>query len=317
MKFQRMTIAAFAIRKWAGKSAISIFGLLSALLVLPACTSVNTFPMIARAGDTVSVMVGGSEQARKATMNVTLTDANGQTWDLKSLGLVRSVFELRADGRAYGMHYSPYLDSDISWTFGHEPVQTVLVTDLPTNVSAGQATLNISLNVPDNSSGIADPFSVKLEIVPGAGSPDQFLRRNPGVGPTPVDFSRLEPAPHAKISFANGVIIGAASLKVSFNSAVLNGNDINVYSPEAIVRGNAVTTGAFGATQRMIYWHQDGQNLYLDIVAPQGVDGKYLKMYVMHPAGLSGSPNFTLTGATVYGIDGSPIATTPALQYFP
>src|SRR3989344_519724 len=168
---------------------------LGILLLLQGCVSVNTYPMTARAGDTVSVMVGGSEQARKETTGVTLTDAIRQTWDLSALGLVRSVFNLRTDGRAYGMHYSPYLDSYISWFSGHEPVQTVMVADLPVNVNPGMATLSIYLNASDNSSGVADPFSVNLEVLPGSGSPDQFWRKN-GSG---VEFRRLEPAPHAKI----------------------------------------------------------------------------------------------------------------------
>ncbi len=283
---------------------------------LTACTSVNTFPMIARAGDTVSVMVGGSELARKETMSVTLTDASNQTWDLKSLGLVRSVFNLRTEGRAYGMHYSPFLDSYISWSAGHEPVQTVLVADLPANVNPGMATMSIALNATDNSSGIASPFSVKLNILAGTGSSDQILHKNSGGGPTAVDFSRLEPAPHAKIDFGTGTIIGAASLTVSFNNAVLNGNDINVYVPESTVRGSFVSTGAFGATQRMVYWHQDGLKLYIDIVAPQGIDAHYLKLFIVHPRGLSASPSFSLVSASVYDTSGAAIALQPSLTYY-
>jgi len=291
-----------------------LVGMLVMLAVLPACTAVNTFPMIARAGDTISVMVGGSENARKETVSVTLQDINGQTWDLKALGLVRSVFDLRMDGRAEGLHYSPYLDADISWILGHEPVQTVLVADLPTNVAPGKAVLTISLNAgADNSSGVADPFTVKLEIVPGSGSPDQFLRKDSLSGTKkPAELGKLEPAPHAKVSFVSGSLVGAASLKISFDSAVLNGGDINVYTPESTVR-----TTAFGVTQRMVYWHQDGQNLYVDIVAPQGINGKYLQLYVIHPKGLSGSPNFTMTSATLYGVNGSMISAQPTLQYFP
>ncbi|WP_372521445.1 hypothetical protein [Sulfuricaulis sp.] len=286
------------------------------LVGLPACTSVNTFPMAARAGDTVSVMVGGSELARKETMSVTLTDATSQTWDLKSLGLVRSVFNLRTEGRAYGMHYSPYLDSYISWSAGHEPVQTVLVADLPVNVNPGMATLNVSLNATDNSSGIASPFSVKLEILAGAGSSDQFLHRNAGGGSAAADFSRFEPAPHAKIDFGNGTIIGAASLTISFNNAVLNGNDINVYVPESTVRGSFISPGAFGATQRMVYWHQDGLKLYIDVVAPQGIDARYLKLFIVHPRGLSASPSFSLVSASVYDTSGAAIALQPSLTYY-
>lgn len=288
-------------------------------MALSACTSINTFPMLARAGDTISVMVGGSEEARKETVNVTLQDINGQTWDLKSLGLVRSVFDLRADGRAYGLHYSSYVNSYIPWANRHEPLQTVLVTDLPQNIAAGTATLTISLNAADNSSGVTDPFSVKLEILPGSGAHDQFTRKDSGSGTLPVDFSQLEPAPHAKISFGSpgsGYKIGAAALVVSFDSTVLNGNDINVYAPESTVRGSLTSTDAFGKTQRMIYWRQDGQKIYLDLIAPQGINPIYLNMYIIHPKGIL-RPNFILTSANVYGIDGTAIAVQPTLEYFP
>jgi len=226
---------------------------LSTFLFLQGCTSVNTFPTIARAGDTVSIMVGGTEKARKDTIAVTLTDVNSTTWDLQSLGLVRSVFNLRTDGRAEGLHYSPYLDSYISWFKGHEPVQTVLVADLPTGVPAGDAYLTIDTGVDDNSSGIFNPFTVNLEIIAGIGGSDDFRRQGGGA----VDFARLEPAPHAKITFGTGTeIIGAASLVVDFDETVLNPDDINVYVPESTVRGSFVSAGAFGETQRMVYWRQ-------------------------------------------------------------
>lgn len=300
------------------RSHWAFIGFLTTLLFLQGCTGVNTFPMIARAGDTVSVMVGGTEKARKNTIAVTLTDINGSTWDLQSLGLVRSVFNMRTDGRAEGLHYSPYLDTYISWLEGHEPVQTVLVTDLPLGVAIGDAYLTVNTYVGDDSSGISDPFNVNLEIIAGTGSQDQFLRRNLG-GYQGVDFEQLEPAPHAKISFGTGFeIIGAASLVVDFDETVLNPDDINVYVPESTVRGTAGDPGAFGATQRMVYWRQDGLQLYLDVVAPQGIKAVYLQFQVIHPRNLSGPANFSLTSATVYDVDGYEISTPVAsLEYFP
>lgn len=287
------------------------------LLVMQGCAGVNTFPMIARAGDTVSVMIGGSNTSNKSNVGVSLTDANGQTWDLKSLGLVRSIFNLRTDGLANGMHYSPYLDLYYPWSFGHEPLQTVLVTDLPTNVAPGNAVLTVTPSATDDSSGVGYPYSIKLEVIAGTGSSDKFLRKT-GFGSTmPADFASLEQAPHGKITFGSSASIGAVSLKIGFNSSVLNGNDINVYVPESTVRGSISSPGAFGATQRMVYWHQDGQFLYVDVVAPQGISSTYLQLFIVHPRGLSGSPNFTLTSATVYGVDGSAIAAPPTLQYFP
>jgi hypothetical protein len=303
------------------KFNVNLLGLLALCggPLLSGCTSVNTFPNIARPGDTVSFMVGGSAQARKQNISATLTDAGGQVFDLQAMGRVRSVFNLRADGRAVGQHYSPYLDSYISWAFGHEPLQTVMVADLPGNAAPGQATLTVSLyGVTDNSSGTgAGPFNVSLEIIPGPGRSEQFLHPTLGATP-PVNFTQLETAPSAQVAFGTGSTqIGAASLVIDFDEAIVNPADLNLYVPESTIRGSFVNAGAFGKTQRMVYWHQDGQNLYVDVIAPQGIDPRYLQFYVVHPTGLPGSPAFNILSAQVYGTDGNPIDVTPVLTYSP
>lgn len=292
--------------------------LLSAVAWLAGCTAVNTFPLAARSGDTVSVMIGGSEQARKDTVSVTLTDANGGVHDLQALGRVRSVFNLRADGRAHGMHYSSYLDSYISWSNGHEPVQTVLVADLPTGLPVGAATLSVSLNVADNSSGVSDPANIQVEILPGAGPSNNFMRKTgSGGGTAPADLAALEPAPHAKLTFGTGTIIGAVALVIEVDETVVNMDDLNVYVPESTVRGSFVNPGAFGNKQRMVYWRQDGDRLYIDMIAPQGIDSRYLQAFVVHPRGLAGAPGFAIVTASVYDINGQPLAVTPQLSYSP
>jgi hypothetical protein len=278
----------------------------------------STFPTIARAGDTISVMVGGTEKARKETIDVTLHGSNGQVWDLRALGLVRSVFNLRMDGRAYGNHYLPYTDSKFSWIFGHEMVQTVLVADLPPNVPVGNAYLTVATNVDDNSSGLSSPSIVNVEIVSGTGSPDLFPRRDPFTGSIPTDFSQLEPAPYAKITFGTGSqTIGAASLRVSFDAAILNPDDINVYVPESTVRGSVLGSGSFGATQRMVYWRKNAGELFLDIVAPQGIDPIYLQLFLIHPRGLAGPVNFNIVSTVVYDVSGNLMPVVPTLAYHP
>ncbi len=296
-----------------------LIGFIAVFLLLQGCASVNTFPTVARQGDTVSIMIGGTEKARKDTISVILTDSAGTNWDLKALGLVRSVFNLRADGRSVGAHYSPYLDSYISWSEGHEPVQAVLIVDIPAGVSTGFSTLAINTFVDDDSSGLGFPYFVNIEILDGLGNTDEFLRNTALSGEQPVDFNRLEPAPHAKISFGitDGVTIGAASLVIDFDETILNPNDINVYVPESNVRGSVVDPGAFGATQRMVYWHQDGLQLYIDIIAPQGINQAFLMAYIIHPQGLASNPNFTITSSSIYDVNGYEITLTPGLEYFP
>ncbi len=303
------------IRLWMKKTGLAGFLLLFGLW-LAGCTAVNTFPLAARSGDTISVMVGGTEQARKETIAVTLTDAAGGQYDLQALGRVRSVFNLRADGRAHGTHYSSYLDSYISWSNGHEPVQTVLVADLPAGLTPGGATLAVNPNVTDNSSGISYPTNIHLEILPGTGSANNFARKSGGGSTVPADLQALEPAPYAKLTFGAGTIIGAASLVIDVNQSVVNMNDLNVYVPESTVRGSFVSPGAFGDKQRMVYWRQDGDRLYIDILAPQGIDSRYLQAFVVHPRGLSGSPGFSIVSASVYDINGQALAVTPQLAYY-
>ncbi len=298
-------------------SQLSTAFMILVLLLVQGCTSMNTFPGIARAGDTVSLMVGGSEKANKNTISVTLTDSLGIQWDLKNLGLVRSVFNLRPDARSDGMHYSDYLDTYLPWSFGHEPVQTVLVTDIPSGTNPGSAFLTISLNAADNSSGVNDPFTVDLEIIDGPGSSEQFFRNAIG-GNTGLDFSKLEPAPHINIDFREGSqIIGAATLVVDFDETVVNPDDINIYVPESTVRGSSSAPGAFGKTQRMVYWRTDGLKLYIDIIAPQGIDPRFLRVFAMHPRTITGLPNFTLLSSSIYDVNGNTISFVPTLSYYP
>ncbi|HEY9202589.1 MAG TPA: hypothetical protein VIQ81_13435 [Gammaproteobacteria bacterium] len=293
--------------------------LIIVLALLNACTAVSSFPTIARAGDTVSIMVGGTEQARKDTISVSLTDSNGIVWDLQALGRVRSVFNLRADAVAKGTHYSSYLESFISWSEGHEPVQTVLVVDLPAEIPAGNAYFTINANVDDNSSGVDSDFDVNIEILPGLGNADNFQRQNYGGGRDPVDFEKLEPASYAKINFPSqdSTLIAAVSLVVDFDEIVVDPADLNVYVPEAIVRGSFVNKGSFGETQRMVYWRQDGDKLFIDIVSPQGITPAFLKVYIVHPDGLTAAPGFLLDESRVYDVNGNELLVQPVLDYIP
>ena len=54
--------------------------------------------------------------------------------------LIRSIFEVRADGRAHGLSYSSASTMNQIWAFGHEPVQSIMIVDLPAT-SAGNLPL--------------------------------------------------------------------------------------------------------------------------------------------------------------------------------
>ncbi len=304
--------------------------LLLAMLLFQGCTAVNTFPTIARQGDTISVMAGGSEDARKDTTSISLTDNNGVVWDLQTLGLVRSVFNLRTTGTAYGTSYSKFTTIENSWVVGHEPVQTVVVIDIPATAAVGPATLSINLNTNDDSSGVVQPYSISLEIVdvPGLpGASDDFLRQDFTGTNLPASFPDLEPAPYAKISFGEGSgfggfsatpndILGAAELVVDFDETIVNGDDLNVYVAESTLRGTD-STGPFGDHQRMVSFRHDGTQLFINIIAPRGIEDRYLQVYVVHPRGLAGDPGLNLLSTTGYDLNGNTITAIPQFSYFP
>jgi len=315
---------------------LKIAFLLAILTLFQGCVAVNTFPQIARPDDTVSVMIGGTELARKDTIDVQLIDYNGITWDLQALGLVRSVFNLRPEGRAYGLHYSNFLSQNNSWKRGHEPLQTVLVFDVPDQAAYGPATLLVTLSldgsVDDDSSGIVntiqDPFTIALDIVavPGqSGVSDNFVTKTFDNPAKVVDFGDLEPAPHAKISFgrsdpggysATSSKLYAAEIVVDFDEAIVSGDDLNVYVAEPVVRGSLTSTGAHGKKQRSVTWKHDGDQITIYVIAPNGIGDKYLQVYVMHPKGLPGDPGLSLVSTNGYDADGGPLTTTPQFSYY-
>src|SRR5690606_23113062 len=96
---------------------------------------------------------------------------------------------------------------------------------------------------------------------------------------------------------------------------LLNPADINIYSPESTVKDLSSGSGVFGRNQRMIYWRQNGGELVIDIIAPQGIDPRFLQFFVLHPSSLTGEPGFSIVSSQVYGVLGDPIDVVPNLQY--
>lgn len=300
-------------------SCTSIIYLLISFLFLQSCAAIATYPTSARVGDTVSVMIGGSEKASKDSISVQLADSNGAIWNLNDLGAVRSVFNLRPDPLSTGLNYSSYLEKLVSWNQAHEPVQTVLVVDIPQGVALGNASLMVNHFASDDSSGVSNPASYDIEIIPGAGSSDNFERQDFLGGVYPVDFSRLEKAPYAKVSFGTqgNIFIGACSLIVDFDETVVDASEINVYVPESTVKGSISNPGSFGENQRMLYWRQNAGQLYIDVIAPQGLNHTYLLIYIIHPPNLAASPNFSIISQECFDVDGQNLSVAPLMEYFP
>jgi hypothetical protein len=67
----------------------------------------------------------------------------------------------------------------------------------------------------------------------------------------------------------------------------------------------------------MVYFRHDESQLFITIIAPGGINDKYLQVYVIHPRGLTGDPGLSLLSTTGYDLNGSQITATPQFTYFP
>ena len=105
---------------------------------------------------------------------------------------------------------------------------------------------------------------------------------------------------------------------MDFDGTVVNGDDLDVYVADTTTqRGTIFQSGPFGQNQRMVYWRRNGNQLLITVLAPKGIEDKFLQIYVVHPRGLAGDPALSLASTTAYDLDGNLITATPLFTYFP
>ena len=178
-----------------------VFGLVAGILVviLPACTALNTFPQAARGGDTVTLAVGSADGMTTANTTATYeSDAVPGVFVDLTPG-IRSVFRLYADKTS--ILYQRGSDTKyIVNTSGHEPWVTVMVVDLPQGLPVGPGKVNISTTAtyPTISNHI-NGLPVGLEILPGTGAVSSLDFEFSKGGSVPGDLSLLESMPHAQV----------------------------------------------------------------------------------------------------------------------
>ena len=104
---------------------------------------------------------------------------------------------------------------------------------------------------------------------------------------------------------------------IYFDDTILSGNDINVYVPETTQRGDLFNEGKFGDHQRMVSWKVDGNQLHIYVIAPNGIEDRYLQVYIIHPRDLQSDPQLNLVSTTGYDLNGNEIVATPQFSYHP
>jgi len=171
------------------------------------CSTVNTFPLAARAGDTIVEPVGSPEGmiATGSSPNTIVewtpwgvADCSDPAGDLSATPVpitVRGRFNLYPEQTSPAWLQSSALSVEIST--GHGPYTTVLLMDLPTTgLTVGYGCLNITttsaVTYSPMTAHISD-YPINLEILPGTGAPNPLTYKLLGIAQKNGDLTDLAP----------------------------------------------------------------------------------------------------------------------------
>ena len=207
------------------------------------CTALQTFPQVARPGDTVALAIGSPDGMNKSNTTASYIPDADPSNPIDLTSNIRSIFKLYADKTSIvyeksdpGQPWRGLFTDLITSGSGHEPWLTVMVVDLPGSMPAGTGRVEVRTTAtypPLVSSHIndleTDGFRIDLEILDpvtaGVGSPNPFEYQRGQSVTASGDLTTLEPLPHALVrppfQFGNPQgwpDYGAVSLKVTLSA---------------------------------------------------------------------------------------------------
>ncbi|VAW74719.1 hypothetical protein MNBD_GAMMA15-840 [hydrothermal vent metagenome] len=281
------------------------------------CTTVNTFPITARRGDTITVPVGSPDSMSKANTVITYVPDDGSPSVVLHDTVAGTTGNFRALINLYPEKTSAaWLDNfeiqNMADATVHGVWLTVILLDLPMTVPTGQGELQINSSAvyPGNSFiPHINNTPVRLEILSGDGSPNtfDFYKKNffqTAIDILPGNIAELESKPRLIVSPPRSSITSnpkyaAAELVINIPGITGSSNSLKVIAdelPESVI------------SRRQMDWKLKGDNLSIYFLSSQGLL-EYMEMRIS----VLGLPLASFSGATVsslslYDINGNLVA---------
>ena len=271
-----------------------------AIVLLQACTALQSFPVAARAGDTISLAVGSPQGMTKANTSAFYLPDSGGVITLP----IRSIFNVYADKKSELYQFGGDAGS-LTGSSKHESWLTVLAIDLPSGLSigTGKVQLTSTATYSDITRHINDVL-IDLEIISGAGAPNPFTFEHAAGTSQPGDLSKLEPLPHALINPPeNTQNFGAIEIQLSLP------NSLGTALTDVLVRVVADDMMSNTASNRNVIWGVNNGNLTLLLMSPSGTLKGFESRFsvVLHSSvSFTGTP--AITAINYYDVDGNAVA---------
>lgn len=259
------------------------------LAVLQGCVGVQSFPIAARAGDTITLALGSSDQINLSNTTVTYTPVTPPGDTIEITANIRSIFKLYPDKRA-GIHYNS-IAGYVPQLGGHGASIDVMVLDLPSdNILPGTGVIHVS------TSGTYPMFTdtpngkdISIEILQGSGASntfDFFIEAISESVPTITgNLKMLEVLPHLQIKpdFDAGSVTEpekfyAAEITIhgALNEAANNASDtdldnsLRVLSEDLSLLEVSLLGVNYQQNQKQISWRRNGGEFTIYFVSPHG-----------------------------------------------
>ena len=263
---------------------LRMIGLATVCLLAMGCTSIQSFPIAARPGDTISLAVGSQDGMNTGNTTVTFTsDSDSIPVDLT--GNLRSVFNLYSDKASNT--YSPniqFMRDNFSYLH-HEAWQTVIILNLPsTGMALGPGNIRVQTTAPQPV-GPLEPglngtypdlnnIDISLEILPGTGISSRFRYKTVFNGTLNGNLGDLGPARQALIrppkSDPGGLWPGTfAAIEFKLNVPMFDKSGSGVVNDDSI-RLASQHVSNFTGSKAQLTWQYDGTDITVLFISSSG-----------------------------------------------
>ncbi len=305
-------------------------GMWLSMVILHGCANLQTYPQVARAGDTISMTLGTADKLTRAGTTVEfVSDSDpGTTYDLTNN--IRALFRLYADKTS-----SAIVDQPGSWLpdmTGHEPWMNVMMLDLPGGLPPGTGKITVTPNSEAQFPLQEPPPEMDIEIIAGTGKPNSFSYWQTFGGPRIGDLSRLEPKPQVVVrppvppgpwgfQGCGTSRFGAVEVNLNIPTALIASDGTTSLGPvpdDQIrllvedLRGEPTGSGILTTSQVQMFWTRTGDDFRVMFISPTGMTKCETRFaMILVRINLTGNdPQFsqaispTLTSIDYYDLDG-------------
>ena len=271
------------------------------VFLLQGCVATQSFPTVARGGDTITLAVGSPDGMTKANTTAQfVSDVDGSTIALS----IRSIIRLRPDQTSNLALFDSIVNAQDYYT-GHSQWLSVIVVDLPEGLTIGQGRIDVISTATYGTLPVGiNEIPVSIEIIEGTGIRNEFTYNNNFGGVGPGNLSSLEALPQVVIRpphLTQTVFLAAAEIKVYIPVGSVPDQALRIVADDFYTKNSQ--------DQVQMNWSRSGDDFTVNFISPTAMmEPKQLRFSVVLRPGNTfvTEPGPSVVSVKLYDINGEP-----------